>query len=97
MVEAAHRQGVVHLEAGALAAHREEAGVGEEEGSPSLKEDVLTNVSFRLRKSFVLNQLFKIYSNIFQCEQAIHEPNQKQCLLAKFEDSHQDHDEHVHH
>ena len=57
VVEAAHRQGVVHLEAGvlavpleagALAVHREEAGVG----SLSLKEDVLTNVSFRLRKSF---------------------------------------------
>ena len=83
-----------HLEAGALAAHREEAGVGE--GSSSLVVEDPTNVSFRLRKSFVLNQLFKIYSNIFQCGQAIHEPIQKYSLLAKLEDSHRDHDEHVH-
>ena len=55
VVEAAHRQGVVHLEAGvlavpleagALAVHREEAGVG----SLSLKEDVLTNGRFRFSK-----------------------------------------------
>ena len=57
VVEAAHRQGVVHLEAGvlavpleagALAVHREEAGVGV--GSLSLKEDVLTNGRFRFSK-----------------------------------------------
>ena len=60
MVEANHRQEVVHLGAGVLAVHREEAGV--EEGSPSLVVEDPTNDRFRLRKSF-LNQLFNFYKD----------------------------------
>ena len=63
VVEVAQRQGVVHGE-------EEEAG----QGSLLLKEeaDIIINGRSRLRKSF-FNQLFKIYLNIFQCEQAIHQ------------------------